>query len=480
MVRLHASVLNADCNQLRWTVNGGHIQGNCQEAIWDLAGAKPGSYTVTLNVIADSRVTQAFPPSASTRVEVSGCCPLASIYCSEAVSAEQPVTCTAGISGGTPGVRPAYHWIISSGRVIGGQGTSSIKIDTTGFSGQGLKGRVELVGYGLDCTCSVWASTVVRPAEGGVTVRGEIRDSSSRKGVKYAEVTVFLQNKNRIVQSRAHADEHGNFVLRELPPGDYQVVVSAEDFFEKSSDVVLRQPTGFVSVSLTPKPRPVPPPDSPLPSPKPSASPSPTPSPSKAPSPLPTTASQSALSSSLPLPKVPARLPAILLALFLGLAAAIILGALAKTAAGLGLAAGSTKKEDEVHCTVFAPLAATPGDGFLVQVFAHLAEQAAQLAAMATEADEDSKARGTKKLDKLIERGKELVFSLNMPGLEIDEPSQSLIWQGEIDSVQFGVTVPEQCKLGSIIGTVRICYESVPIGHVKFKFKIAAVGAQPV
>jgi hypothetical protein len=478
VVRLHASVLNADCNQLRWTVNGGHIHGNCQEATWDLAGAKPGAYTVTLNVNADSRVTQGFPPFASTRVEVLGCCPLASIYCSEAISGEQPVTCTASTSGGTPGVRPAYHWTITAGRVIGGQGTSSIKVDTTGFSGQGLKGRVELVGYGLDCICSVWASTLVRPAEGGVTVRGEIRNGSSRKGVKYAEITVFLRDQNRIVQSRAQADERGNFVLKELPPGEYQVVVSAQDFFEKSSNVVLRPPTGFVSVSLTAKPLPTPPPHSPSPSPTPSASPSPTPSPAQAPSPPPTTASQFVLSSRLPFQKVPARLPDILLALLLGLATAAILWVVARTAAGLVL--GSAKKEDEVHCTVFAPLAASPGDGFLVQVFAHLAEQADQLAAMATEADEDSKARGTKKLDKMIERGKELVFSLNMPGLEIDEPSQSLIWQGEIDSVQFGVTVPEQCKLGSIIGTVRICYESVPIGHVKFKFKIAAVGAQPV
>src|SRR5260370_258705 len=65
-----------------------------------------------------------------------------------------------------------------------------------------------------------------------------------------------------------------------------------------------------------------------------------------------------------------------------------------------------------------------------------------------------------------------------MPGLEVDEPSQSLIWHGEIDSVQFGVTIPEQCKLGSIIGTVRVCYETVPVGHIKFKFKIAAAAQQ--
>ena len=389
------------------------------------------------------------------------------------------MTCTASASGGTPGVRPAYRWTISAGRVIGGQGTSSIKIDTTGFSGQGIKGRVELVGYGLECTCSAWASTVVRPAEGGITVRGEIRDGSSKKRVKNAEITAFLKDKNRIVRSRAYADEHGSFVMKELPPGEYQLVASAQDFFEKSSNVVLRPPPGFVSISLTPKPLPVPSPHSPLASPKPPASPFPTPSPSQAPSRSPTVASQFVLSSSLPFQKAPARLPNILLSLFVGLATAATLVVLAKTAAELVLAAGSTKKEDEVHCTVFAPLAATPGDGFLVQVFAHLAEQAAQLAAMATEADEDSKARGTKKLDKMIERGKELVFSLNLPGLEIDEPSQSLVWQGEIDSVQFGVTVPEQCKLGSIIGTVRICYESVPIGHIKFKFKIAAVGGQP-
>jgi TIR domain len=138
------------------------------------------------------------------------------------------------------------------------------------------------------------------------------------------------------------------------------------------------------------------------------------------------------------------------------------------------MAAGGAGLEEEVRGTVYAPGQAGPGDGFLVQVFLHLPEQADSLDELAKEADEDARRRVSTTLQKKITRGTELGFYLLMPGLEVDDPVQTCVWDGEPACVQFGVSVPEGCKAGSLFGTVTVSENSVPIGHLKFKFKVTA------
>lgn len=145
-----------------------------------------------------------------------------------------------------------------------------------------------------------------------------------------------------------------------------------------------------------------------------------------------------------------------------------------------GKQGGSTKRrakppiEEEVDSTVYAPVQASPGNSFLVQVFAHLPKQAAVLDEIAKQAEPEATKRIGSRLQKPIKRGTELMFDLTMPGLEIDEPSLSCIWRGEPTSVQFGVTVPGDFNPKDLIGTVRVCQGTVPIGHLKFKLRIVA------
>ena len=135
--------------------------------------------------------------------------------------------------------------------------------------------------------------------------------------------------------------------------------------------------------------------------------------------------------------------------------------------------------EEEVNGTVYAPGQAAQGDQFLVQVYIHLPEQEDALEAIAREADEDAKRRISSQLQKKIKRGTELTFHLQMPGLSVDDDVQSCVWEGEPAWVQFGVTVPEDCKPRNIIGTVTVSEASVPIGHLRFKFKITDVQSGP-
>jgi hypothetical protein len=146
---------------------------------------------------------------------------------------------------------------------------------------------------------------------------------------------------------------------------------------------------------------------------------------------------------------------------------------------GVGLlwAALRKKKRDEVVCTVFSPEQAAPGDPFTVQVFAHLAEQAAQLPSIAAKADEAAQDQGSKLLGERIEHGTKITFTLQMPGLEVSEPTQSLIWRGVVDYVYFAVDVPANFEPGNVRGVVKIYYENAPVGQIMFIFKVVGAGA---
>jgi hypothetical protein len=147
-----------------------------------------------------------------------------------------------------------------------------------------------------------------------------------------------------------------------------------------------------------------------------------------------------------------------------------------------GAAAGATRQADEVHCTAYAPPSAQPDDSFLVQVFAHLEAQAGELDALACGPDPTARRYDSKKLSEAIERGRELFLTLQMPGLEIDEPTQSVVWDGEVQCVAYGVTVPADFKPKTILGKVVVAVVNaegarVPVGHLKFMFKVTAADA---
>lgn len=132
----------------------------------------------------------------------------------------------------------------------------------------------------------------------------------------------------------------------------------------------------------------------------------------------------------------------------------------------------STDK-DLVDCSVFSPSTVICGDMFLVQVFIHLPEQAEIARQKAELFDPDTKQLGVRSLGIPIEQGAELTFYLSIPNLEVDDPIQDFIWNGQADSRQFGVTVPPNMTPKTVIGTVSVSQNSIPIGHLKFKLSIA-------
>jgi hypothetical protein len=164
LVQLNARATSNNPIRYRWTTNGGRIEGNGQTVTWDLSGVAPGYYKANVDIDTGTgdAACEAF---SSTSVLVNRCpppqrqpvCPNVGVICPERVELNEPVTFTSTLTGGSGVTNPTYHWTVSAGRIMDGQGTPSIRVDTNGLAGQTLTATVSVGGYTLDCsaTCSV-------------------------------------------------------------------------------------------------------------------------------------------------------------------------------------------------------------------------------------------------------------------------------------------------------------------------------------
>ena len=124
----------------KWTTNGGKLSGQGANATWDLSGAQPGVYQAVVEVNdGHDRDCAAF---SSASIVVTDCpapprpvCPNVSVSCPDVTADGQPITFTATMSGGSGAMNPTYNLTVSAGRIISGQGTPSITVDTTGLAG---------------------------------------------------------------------------------------------------------------------------------------------------------------------------------------------------------------------------------------------------------------------------------------------------------------------------------------------------------
>lgn len=510
-----------------WKVNGGVVEGEGAEIVWNLLGVQPqpGKYydavvTVKTGPACGSRKASAIwracvvcppgvtlrrtPPPRSPRF-----CPTISLGTRATAAAGQNVPVTATLYGGTPGVIPKFKWtVLAGGHIDGRHDADSILIEA-GKPGQTILAKVEVGGYGPGPPCSATCSIRVSPPPGPtptptVLTRVKVTPTSASLGTGTHLFTARAFDQfGRPMAGVAINFESGNThaatvgeIERDVAHGSATAVVKGHA--NGTTQIIATGLTGVNTVTSEPVLLTVRTP--PEPSPSPTPTPTPSPSPTATPTPVPVVAVITPTPTPAPrwkiliadVKEVPG-LPLLLLAALAALAAAgyrfstrmaagAATGPASETTAAasqhsVGAAAGTTMS-DEVHCTVFAPPAARPGDMLKVQVFAHLKEQAQLLAALAAERDEEAREGGSEALKGLIERGKELTFTLDMPGLKVKESERSLVWEGEPDSVRFTVTVPEDSRPKSIWGTVEILYESVPVGEVEFKFKVVDEVAQ--
>ena len=199
-VRLKAQGVSPEGKPLRykWAVSGGRVEGGGTDVVWDLSDAQPGVYNAAVTVESgpvDNPLCTAFT---STKVVVRNCppprpvCPNVSIYCPDVQQAGTPITFTASVSGGTPGVTPVYNWVVSDGKILSGQGTPTITVDTAGLAGRPITATVEVAGYNLECRAQCQAAVPAPPNPTKFDEIGEIQRDDEK-----ARLDVFaieLQN----------------------------------------------------------------------------------------------------------------------------------------------------------------------------------------------------------------------------------------------------------------------------------------------
>lgn len=147
----------------------------------------------------------------------------------------------------------------------------------------------------------------------------------------------------------------------------------------------------------------------------------------------------------------------------------------------LAKARGLTKKflatpytPDAVDCTVFSQRVVQPGDCILIQVFAYIPSYLDEARDLAQEYDEEAKRLGSVSLATEIMRGSTLTFELVFRDLAIQDSVQNLHWQGKTQSVQFEVPILSDYSSKNVIGKVLISQNTVPIGQILFKIRVAA------
>ncbi len=153
---------NNDVLLYSWTVTGGKVSGEGKGVTWDLTGARPGTYTASVQVSDGTNP----PVSGSTTVTIADCpnchaaCPTVNVSCPDAVELGAPITFNASVGNSSANV--TYNWSVSAGTISGGQGTSSITVDSTGLGGQTVTATLELGGLDPSCARTASCSTSVK------------------------------------------------------------------------------------------------------------------------------------------------------------------------------------------------------------------------------------------------------------------------------------------------------------------------------
>jgi hypothetical protein len=122
---------------------------------------------------------------------------------------------------------------------------------------------------------------------------------------------------------------------------------------------------------------------------------------------------------------------------------------------------------DSLVCSIFAPQSAESGDMFVVRACLHLPSQSE--AGGVSIVEERSEAG---LLSMPVAIGDEVEFGLELPGLEIDGAEARFTWNGEPESVQFGVVVPFTHDSGEVSGWLSISVNGMPTAEVRVRITV--------
>jgi hypothetical protein len=275
-VRLSAQATDPDGDTLlyTWSTNGGRVVGDGPNATLDMSGAAPGTYTVTVEVD-DGCGCVAFTETTVT-VERCDCvevaptpppCPTVAVSCPDTVNGGDQITFTASVSGGDTNVTPTFNWTVSAGTISGGQGTSSITVDTAGLSGNTtVTATVDVGGYERSCSASNSCTTGIRVSAAPTKVDeyGNIRFNDEK--ARLDNYAIALQNepgaqgyvicyggrRGRAGEAQARCDRAKNYLVSERQIDASRVVTVDGGHREELAVELWVVPTGATPPAASP------------------------------------------------------------------------------------------------------------------------------------------------------------------------------------------------------------------------------------
>lgn len=137
---------------------------------------------------------------------------------------------------------------------------------------------------------------------------------------------------------------------------------------------------------------------------------------------------------------------------------------------------GSTEaspETDQVEFTVTSPTVLAPARYYIIEVWAHLAELRNEVleSARQTVGGEPSAAR---KSGIEVERSAQITVQLTIPGLNIPDPTASMIWNGKMANCGFHVGVPDSAETRSHPGKAIISISQVRVAVIPFVVEVGA------
>ena len=127
---------------------------------------------------------------------------------------------------------------------------------------------------------------------------------------------------------------------------------------------------------------------------------------------------------------------------------------------------------EPVHAAVFSPPLVARDSWFLVQIYLYPTAEDAQVEQEAQRADPTADRRAKRTLPMDVPRGGRIDLHLEMRGLTVELPSETVRWTGAEEVAQFDVGVPPDITQPNSIGRVRVSVNGVPIATIRFQVLI--------